>query len=152
MQRHPEHADAIRRGVRRRTNAARENAGRDPLARDKRLAEIAANYVETMGQHGELEHDVDGTTPQDRASSFANVGENLHRQEAPGFDPSKTARQTVRAWVDSPDHRTNMLRREASVDGLGVYISGDMVYVCHLIASKQTLGRKIEARVSSWFS
>jgi len=149
MQRHHERVSAIGRCVRRRATAAREQSGLEPLSRDEVLDAIAADYVQMLGQHGELEHDVGGTTPQQRAAEYRNVGENLHREHAPMFDPDTTALRTVRAWLNSEGHRENLMRQTVSRDGLGVYISGDMVYVCHLLAAAPTIGDKISSKVGS---
>ena len=152
MQRHRERTTAIRRAVRRQTNRAREQAGLDSLTPNERLDEIASDYAETLGHYGELEHDVDGTTPQERASSFSRVGENLNQEHALHYDPKRTATATVRAWLDSDGHRQNLMRTTITRDGLGVYISGDMVYICHLLADEPTIGQKITARVGSLLS
>jgi uncharacterized protein YkwD len=141
---HRTHTRAVASKVRRAVSRAREQRGREAPTYDDELDAIAQAHAEAMARTGKLTHELHGETPQDRASAYSQVGENVHRQTIPVTDIGRTARATVTAWLESPAHRQNMLREEATTAGVGAAQAGDDVYVCLLLST----GKKIQTRVS----
>jgi len=116
-------ADKLERAVLVRVNAARKNHGLRALAARPRLQRAAGAHVGNMARHGYFAHEwSDGTAfgrwirrywPGPGYSGWS-AGENLYWE-----GPSTTARRVVRAWMNSPGHRRNMLSRSWRYLGVG---------------------------------
>ncbi len=99
-----------------RTNAERAAAGCGPLVVDERLTAAAQLHSEDMLAQGYFDHtSLDGRSPWDRAKTqgYPNPGaENIAKGQA-------TAEDVVRAWMDSPGHRANILNCDLREIGVG---------------------------------
>jgi uncharacterized protein YkwD len=96
------------------TDATRANHGLNPLVRAGRLRELAEHQARVMAEQGFLYHS--GEVP----SGCVSWGENV------GVGPSVRAVQ--HAFVDSPDHRANVLG-DFDLVGYGVAKGDDMTWV-----------------------
>ncbi|MFC8921060.1 CAP domain-containing protein [Cellulosimicrobium sp. NPDC057127] len=98
------------------TNAERAAAGCAPLVVDARLTAAAQLHSEDMLAQGYFDHtSLDGRSPWDRAEAqgYANPsGENIAKGQ-------RTAEEVVRAWMDSPGHRANILSCDSTEIGVG---------------------------------
>uniref|UniRef100_UPI001C0C1835 CAP domain-containing protein n=1 Tax=Cellulosimicrobium cellulans TaxID=1710 RepID=UPI001C0C1835 len=98
------------------TNAERAAAGCAPLVLDARLTAAAQLHSEDMLAQGYFDHtSLDGRSPWDRAKAqgYANPsGENIAKGQ-------RTAEEVVRAWMDSPGHRANILSCDSTEIGVG---------------------------------
>lgn len=115
-------------------NDRRAGAGRQRLARSDSLHDAAQAHARDMHQRDFYGHtNPDGEQPWDRAACQAS--ENIHRGGVMNnlrgygsdeiFDTTTAngiAAYTVSGWVNSDDHRENMLRAEWSEAGVGVAI------------------------------
>jgi uncharacterized protein YkwD len=83
------------------------------------LSKIARGHSENMARQGKMEHNLDNKTPFDRMRAagykFAKGGENI----AEG-DEIATLPMIVKAWMESPGHRDNILLAEFSETGVGL--------------------------------
>jgi uncharacterized protein YkwD len=95
-------------------NAARASSGLPALTADATLAGIAGNWAATMASQGILEHnpDLNNAIPM----SWGVLGENV------GRGPGCTA--IAQAFIQSPEHRANILDASYSAVGVGVVIAG----------------------------
>ena len=110
------------------TNQERLKAGLQPLEWNNNLAAAATAYANEMASQGFFAHNApDGTTPVSRAQKAGYpaygwgglyVGENLAR----GFD---TAESVTQAWMNSPEHRANLLLPKYREIGIGVAVARD---------------------------
>ncbi|MEV0196419.1 CAP domain-containing protein [Nonomuraea sp. NPDC050691] len=102
------------------TNAARARHGCGPLRVDSRLTRSARAHSMEMASHGRFEHgSPDGASPWDRmerAGYRAGAAENIGR----GYSSPEEA---VEGWLDSRDHRQNILNCRIRAIGVGV-VSG----------------------------
>ncbi len=102
------------------TNAARARRGCGPLRVDARLTRAARVHSLEMARSGQFTHESpDGSAPWDRmerAGYYAGAAENIGR----GY---VSAQEAVSGWLDSPDHRENILNCEFRAIGVGV-VSG----------------------------
>ena len=113
-------------------NAERVQQRLRPLDWDGDVADLARDHSRQMARGGFFAHqDREGRTVVDRASErrlggWSKIGENLFMcDEIDGFE-----RYSVRGWLKSPSHRKNMLDREWTTTGIGVYRSRDgRIYV-----------------------
>lgn len=98
------------------TNAERVAAGCVPLVVDARLTAAAQLHSEDMLAQGYFDHtSLDRRSPWDRAKAqgYANPsGENIAKGQ-------RTAEEVVRAWMDSPGHRANILSCDSREIGVG---------------------------------
>ncbi len=98
-------------------NAERAAAGCPALVADPSLDALAQGHSADMAERGYFDHtDPDGATPWDRAEAAGVDGlaaENIARGQA-------DAEGVVRAWMDSPGHRANILSCSSTRHGLGV--------------------------------
>jgi uncharacterized protein YkwD len=108
-------AEKLRRAVIERISTVRENKGLPPLASAPRLRKAANRHLRDMATAGYFEHHWSDGTPYGRwvrrfwpgpDYSSWSAGENLYLEA-----PRATAKNVVAAWMTSPPHRKNMLRR-----------------------------------------
>ncbi|MEV6960789.1 CAP domain-containing protein [Streptomyces sp. NPDC051207] len=101
-------------------NDERTQAGCSPVAANSALSELAADFSEDMAERGFFDHtDPSGATPWDRAekAGIDNLGgENIARGQA-------DAETVMKAWMDSPGHRANILNCDFTTLGVGVHIA-----------------------------
>ncbi|WP_214414329.1 CAP domain-containing protein [Sphaerisporangium fuscum] len=101
------------------TNAARQEQGCSPLRIDEHLREAARGHSDDMAAKGYFDHNSqDGRSPWDRikaagykSSMFA---ENIARGQA-------TPEAVVKAWLNSPGHRENIMNCGLKAIGVGVH-------------------------------
>ena len=113
-------------------NSERAKQRLRPLAWDDDIASVARDHSRQMARQNFFAHqDPSGRTVVERAEkrnvrNWSRIGENLFMcDEIDGFE-----RYSVRGWLKSPSHRRNMLNREWSTTGIGVYRSRDgRIYV-----------------------
>jgi uncharacterized protein YkwD len=109
-----------------------------PLAWDDDIADVARDHSRQMARQNFFAHqDPKGRTVVDRAEQrdlrgWNKIGENLFMcDEIDGFE-----RYSVRGWLKSSSHRRNMLNREWSTTGIGVYRARDgRIYVTQVFIS-----------------
>lgn len=105
----------------------------DPqLSLERRLANVARAHSEAMRAEGRLFHDgVDGDLESrlTEAGIFCSVAaENVARVGGAG-DP---AMQAHTIFMQSPDHRSNILSAQVSVLGVGTVQSGDTYWITQI--------------------
>lgn len=104
------------------TNVERARAGCGPLRRDDRLDTAALGHSLDMATKVYFAHDsTDGRTFADRireAGYLSPGGENIARGQT-------TAAEVVRAWMDSPGHKRNILDCTFTTIGVGYAQHGD---------------------------
>lgn len=122
-------------------NAARAQAGLMPAALDSGLSRVAFSHSVSMGTRSFWGHvDPDGRTPRLRVLEAYRdfrgaVAENLWRCSGCGqLTSEEVARRAVRAWLESPGHRQNLLHPQVTHCGIGVWAEGDSVYVTQVLA------------------
>ncbi|MEU1852063.1 CAP domain-containing protein [Streptomyces sp. NPDC019990] len=98
-------------------NEERAKVGCSPVAANSALTGLAQSYSEDMAARGFFDHtDPDGRTPWDRAekAGISNLGgENIARGQT-------DAAAVMKAWMNSPGHRANILNCDFKTLGVGV--------------------------------
>ena len=121
----PPRADraAMRRKVLQLTNKRRVDRGCDPVRWHRRLAVAAQRHTKRMANADTLSHQLPGEP--DPGARIRNAGydwtawgENI----AAGF---RTPRSVVRAWMNSPGHRRNILNCDFEHLGVGLASADD---------------------------
>lgn len=113
--------EAARREALDRVNRLRRERGLEALVADARLDAAAQAHAEDQARRSYYDHrSPEGGTPADRARSAGFGSPNMVAENiAKGlFTPA----EVVDLWMDSPGHRKNILRRRATVVGLGVAV------------------------------
>ena len=108
-------------------NTEREKLGLSALTLDESLCEsalIRADEITTDGNFSHVRPDGSGCFTVIRGE-FAFAGENLAVGE-------NDASKLVKAWMNSPDHKANILKPEFTRAGIAVVNSGDRYYVAML--------------------
>jgi uncharacterized protein YkwD len=112
-------AGRLDRAIVRQINAIRARAGLHRVSTTLRLRRLARHHTLDMLRHDSFSHDGDGTTFAARIHArvhYRKVGETL------AMMPRRTtARRIVRAWMQSPPHRAELLDpayRRIGVSGL----------------------------------
>ncbi|MET8489573.1 CAP domain-containing protein [Streptomyces tendae] len=99
-------------------NDERAKVGCSPVAANSALRELAEDFSEAMATQGFFDHtDPGGATPWDRAAAAGISGlggENIARGQA-------DAQAVMDAWMNSPDHRANILNCDFKTLGVGVH-------------------------------
>ncbi|MFF4850059.1 CAP domain-containing protein [Streptomyces sp. NPDC001194] len=101
-------------------NQERAQAGCGPVRANPPLAALAGAFSKDMAARGFFDHtDPDGNTPWDRATKAGLSGlggENIARGQG-------DAQAVMNAWMNSPDHKANILNCEFRTLGVGVYVA-----------------------------
>jgi uncharacterized protein YkwD len=147
-------AYAIEQKIHELINKERKKNGLNPLASDDALTAIARAHSQDMLDNDYLEHtNLEGEGPADRAGSvgyycykdsekgrvLGSIGENIGLAYAydnvyyvNGIESSRNwysadavAEAVVEGWMNSPDHRENILTVNFDREGIGVAISID---------------------------
>lgn len=99
-------------------NQERAQAGCVPVRANPPLAALAGAFSKDMAVRGFFDHtDPDGNTPWDRATKAGISGmggENIARGQG-------DAAAVMKAWMNSPGHKANILNCEFRTLGVGVY-------------------------------
>lgn len=114
-------------------NRERTKARLRALGWDDEIARVARNYSRQMAGGGFFDHyDPNGKTVIDRAAKidrWSKIGENLFMSD--GMDDFTSF--SVRGWMRSTTHRRNILDREWTATGIGVYKTSDhKIYVTQI--------------------
>jgi len=116
-------------------NAARARAGLPALARDPRLEQAAQTQACRTADRGDLTH---------RGSWFAGLGRRLRRADYPYAmavenlaEGQRDAAEAMAGWVNSPEHRHNLLDPRARDAGFGIAAEGDGRLHWSMVAASQ---------------
>lgn len=132
-------------------NKERRDEGLKTLEYDPRLVSIANNHSEDMVKKGYYSHTApDGTTIDDRFSEAGyecrisvpegvittgseNIAQTYYQKQIEQPDggtdlygnESEVARAVVDSWMNSPDHRENLMRPYWRHQGIGIEVTAD---------------------------
>jgi uncharacterized protein YkwD len=112
------------------TNEEREKEGLEPLKTSEKLVKVADYKVLEMSDLNYFEHDSPKYGRIDNQfKKFGGIrlgieatviGENLAKFE--GYDKSAIKpEEIIKAWMDSPEHRENILKKEYNAIGISIY-------------------------------
>jgi len=137
-------------------NVERRANDREPLGWDDILGTLARAHSEDMAARGYFKHvNPEGQTPMKRLEEAGYtkcrlVGENIFqinlyahatterkRTTYAWNSMEKIAATTVKGWVDSPDHRQNILQSTYTLSAVGVAIAtDDKVYITQIFCGE----------------
>jgi uncharacterized protein YkwD len=114
-------------------NAEREKMGLNELKYDEKLADVARIHSKNMVEKDFFSHvDPEGRGPQERVETYyteiiaRGFGENIGYMH--GENEEAVARNLMVSWMDSPEHRANILNDQFSHIGVGVKQNGPQYY------------------------
>jgi uncharacterized protein YkwD len=115
------------------TNQERKKMDLPPLKLNPVLSKIARGHSENMARHGKMEHKLDNKEPLDRVRDsgykFSKAGENIAAAEG------ATLPMIMQAWMESKEHRANILLPEFTEIGLGIAVDkGGQLYFTQVFA------------------
>jgi uncharacterized protein YkwD len=124
-----ERASAIKRIVE-STNRFRRGEERGQLRPNNKLAEAAQEFAEYMARTDRYGHEADGRTPAERVLArgyeYCLLAENIAmRYSTAGYETEPLADGFVQGWIDSPEHRKNMLDPDVTQIGVGLAMSDE---------------------------
>jgi uncharacterized protein YkwD len=96
-------------------NEARQAHGLGPLRIDRRLQRVARAHSRTILRTGSFSHGAFSTRIRAAGVRAPRLGENL----AWAAGALAQARQVVNLWLNSPEHRANLLRPGYRTVGVG---------------------------------
>lgn len=122
--------DKMEASIHTQINQIRKTQGLEPLKANEKLARVAREYSRQMAAKNFFSHyGPAGDSVADRVRTvgvvYRLVGENL----AKTVNAPKPDQVAVRGWMNSPGHRANVLRREFSESGIGVWRTGNTYYL-----------------------
>ena len=129
--------------------AEREKAGAKSLRVDPQLAEAAQAHSDDMAR----KRSFDSMNPDRnlavnillRDPRFGGfVAENSAAQyfsPSAGMDPDAMAQGFLQIWLASPSHRLNVIYKEFDRAGIGIAVSGNMVYAATVFATDLAYAR-----------
>jgi uncharacterized protein YkwD len=107
------------------TNAFRAKHGQDPVKSNDKLEQTAADFAEYMARTGRYGHYASGKAPFQRVKAhdyeYCVSAENIaYDFRADGFSTERLADSLVTGWIESPEHRKNMLLSAVMHTGVAV--------------------------------
>jgi uncharacterized protein YkwD len=129
----PPETAQVERLVLESTNSFRRDEGASSLERNPHLEAAARAFAGYMAQTGRYGHEVDGSSPSDRARNrgydYCIVSENIaYAYDSRGFSTPELARKLFEGWKTSPGHRKNMLDRGVIDTAVAVALSSRSGY------------------------
>ncbi|NHN40236.1 CAP domain-containing protein [Halorubellus sp. JP-L1] len=126
-------SEEIERLIHEQINEVREENGLDPLAFNDTFASVARAHSADMADRDFFEHvNPDGEGPFDRYSSVVDdgacsaYGENIQGIGGPTTNED-FADAVVSWWMNSSEHRANVLDPDWESEGIGVYFTTDSI-------------------------
>ena len=122
-------ADSLEQAIVQRMNAVRTSRGLKPMAVKSPLRKAATQHASNMARFGYFEHSWSNGSPfgswikrywPGPGYRSWSAGENLYWRS-----PAPTAAQVVKAWLNSPPHRKNLLNRSWRAVGVGAVTTLD---------------------------
>jgi uncharacterized protein YkwD len=112
-------AAAAEQAAHERVNEARQANGLPPLPESTELVDFSRDWSSEMAATGELEHsDV----------ACAGGGENIGFVDVGGKSSAAVGVEIAEGWLDSPQHRENIMRSQWQTTGIGMVNDGGRVY------------------------
>ena len=107
-------------------NRVRAAHGLAPVAADPALMDAAADYAAELTHREDFGHiGRDGSTPPTRAQKAGYEGGDVAENLAAGYSDADAA---VEAWMQSPSHRSVILKENATVAGVAREDAPDTEY------------------------
>jgi uncharacterized protein YkwD len=106
------------------TNASRASAGLPPLRWDAQLSCLAGDWSKVMGDSGSMHHrDLGAVLAASGYGAYQTVGENV--LQGP---PNMSGGSMHSAWMNSTEHRANILSGAFSSFAVAVYYANGQVW------------------------
>jgi uncharacterized protein YkwD len=101
------------------TNEARAKEKLSPVKANATLMKVARAHASNMARQHEMKHELDGKNPSQRIEGagydYKSVGENIAVAEK-----GATVDAVFKSWMDSKEHRDNILSPKFNEVGLGL--------------------------------
>lgn len=131
---------ALTEEIVRLTNLARSNRGLSPLTLNPALARAASDHAGQMLELNYFSHNSPVPGQRTTRQRVRRYGENPQKLsenifECSGYELSLVAGLVLESFLESPEHRANLLDPEATHLGLGVSCKARRVLVSQVFAS-----------------
>jgi len=118
--------DKLENEIHTEINEQRQAAGVSALRHDERMRTYAAGYSGRMATEDFFSHTPPDGVIKERISCEAS-GENLFLLPDTKGNESELAAEIVSGWMDSKQHRQNILDPRWREEGVGVSVAGDTI-------------------------
>jgi len=123
---------SLEKQIHEQINQIRQSNGLNSLVFDSKVASIARTHSQDMIDNNYFDHTApNGVTTQNRFFDAHYpcfpIGENIEEINLENQDILST--DIVNTWMNSPEHKTNILESIYSSEGIGISISGDNVMI-----------------------
>lgn len=112
-------AAAAEQAAHERVNEARQANGLQPLPESTELVDFSRDWSGEMAATGELEHSEVACEGGGENIAFADIG---------GKSSSEIGVEIAEGWLDSPQHRENIMRNQWQTTGIGMVNDDGRVY------------------------
>ncbi len=117
--------DAAAMGVVERTNRFRKEHQLPAVEVNEALQQTAQSFADFMAKNDKYGHHADGRTPSERVTAagyeWCAVRENIaYRTDTRQLDEGFLAEHFTQGWIDSPEHRENMLADYVTETGVAI--------------------------------
>ena len=151
-------ADELAQAIFNETNRMRKENGRTELVDDAKLAFVAqAHSNDMMARNYKSHYNPEGEGPADRVRRLypellGDVGENLLGMEVENGELapiSELAKQTVEEWMNSPEHRENLLNPVFTHMAVAVSTRGESFLATQLLSREYIVLEKPLPKVAN---
>jgi uncharacterized protein YkwD len=127
-------ADSLESQIESNINDARQAEGLPPLAESDRLGQQARSYSQEQARNDFIGHDSPVSGPMSTRLSCRPSGENINTayyvqefvsdgEERFLSNESQVADYVVQSWLRSEGHRSNIMNRRFSTQGVGINVT-----------------------------
>lgn len=127
-------ADSLESQIESEINDARQAEGLPPLAASDRLGQQARSYSKEQARNGFIGHDSPVSGPMSTRLACSPAGENINTayyvqefvsdgKERYLSNESQVADYIVESWLRSEGHRSNIMNRRFSQQGIGINVT-----------------------------
>lgn len=127
--------DARERAVIDRINQVRSQHGLGPLRLDSKISSSASRHSQRMQSRRTLSHQLPGEASLSQRLNWA-VGSASTAEVIAWRSRGARSSQLVRAWMDSPGHRTVLLSSRYRSAGIGIATGSGGVYATVDVATR----------------
>lgn len=132
------------------TNAYRRASGKRTLVRKADLDRLAQQHSETMALRGKLDH-AGGSSRTDTVAARYGVAEKAENVMRWHVQAGRNPQAMLKVWVDSSQHRRNLLGANYAMGGLGIAQDEQgNIWVTQIYAPAAGLGRTGSAVGKAW--
>lgn len=141
---HAQNLATVEQNIVEQINEFRQSQGRSSVEVDRALQATAEDFARYMAETGRYGHGADGRTPAQRVTAhgyeYCLILENIgYSFDSTGFTQRELVEGFVQGWINSPDHRRNLVDPDVVETGVALARNGNTFYAVQLLGRPKSM-------------